>query len=325
MTQSITQAPELVERVMYPLMFDTYDSLPAHYTAIADVKPVTAEVLYGDRGDVLTNVGRPVFTEDGKEVDATEFGSGWSWRIKVGVLKRRIEIPRRLFEAANGIARVTSLLTDTAKAWGEYYRNAKDGFVAQQFMEGMLTAGSLVFDGSFPNEPDPFPKFIYDGGPWFDDAHPLSASADLLSNIDATRTLDTAGLEAAVTQFQTGAALDERGERINLKADTLLVGSDLQFTAQVLLESAQLPGGVNNDINTMQGRLNVVVNPFLTATGAWWLGAAKKGYRVYDQGAPLLEQQYEAKRQVFHIVSYSGFGAGVTNWRYWQSNNKAIA
>ena len=75
----------------------------------------------------------------------------------------------------------------------------------------------------------------------------------------------------------------------------------------------------------MRGALNLVVNPFLTATGAWWIGKRGAGYRVYDQGAPLLENQYEAKRQIFHVVSYSGFGAGVTNWRYWQANNKAAA
>lgn len=65
--------------------------------------------------------------------------------------------------------------------------------------------------------------------------------------------------------------VDERGLKIQMMPDILVVPRALEFTAEKLVQSVHLPGTDFNDINPMQGKFKVVVLDYLTDDDVWFL------------------------------------------------------
>lgn len=86
-----------------------------------------------------------------------------------------------------------------------------------------------------------------------------------------TAALSSASLQAALTamlKFTNSA-----GKRIGVQGRYLLLPPDLFFTGQVILNSAQVPGSANNDINPVKGALVPVNVPNWTDTNNWYVMA----------------------------------------------------
>lgn len=89
------------------------------------------------------------------------------------------------------------------------------------------------------------------------------------SNAIGDLALSEANLEIA---FKLAAEqVDERGLKIQMNVTTLVVPRALEFTAEKIAKSVQLPGTANNDINPMKGRFNVIVLDYLTDVNNWYL------------------------------------------------------
>lgn len=84
-----------------------------------------------------------------------------------------------------------------------------------------------------------------------------------------TTALSQTSLQAVVTAMKNRK--DSKGQLIAFKPDTLLVPAGLEFTARTILETTQVLGSANNDINPIKGSLNLVVWPFLTSSTAWFV------------------------------------------------------
>lgn len=84
-----------------------------------------------------------------------------------------------------------------------------------------------------------------------------------------TTALNSTSLQAAITAMKTRR--DSKNQIIGFQPDTLLVPTSLEFTARAILESTQVLGSANNDINVLKGSLNLVVWPYLTSSTAWFL------------------------------------------------------
>lgn len=65
--------------------------------------------------------------------------------------------------------------------------------------------------------------------------------------------------------------VDENGGKIQMNPRKLIVPGALEFTAEKIAKSIQLPGTNNNDINPMRGRFQVIVLDYLTDPTAWFL------------------------------------------------------
>lgn len=89
------------------------------------------------------------------------------------------------------------------------------------------------------------------------------------SNAIGALALSEANLEVAMKL--AAEQVDEKGLKIQMMPDTLVVPRALEFTAEKITKSVQLPGTNNNDINPMQGRFNVVVLDYLTDVDNWFL------------------------------------------------------
>jgi hypothetical protein len=65
--------------------------------------------------------------------------------------------------------------------------------------------------------------------------------------------------------------IDETGGKIQMNPKILVVPGALEFQAEKIAKSIQLPGTNNNDINPMRGRFQVIVLDYLTDPTAWFL------------------------------------------------------
>jgi len=131
----------------------------------------------------------------------------------------------------------------------------------------------------------------YDGQSLFSTAHPTNSGT--YSN-RTTNALSAASLADAMSQMMT--VPDDSGTPLGILPDTLVIGPKLQWTASELLESPVVvykgsttdSASPTNYRNAFQGRLNVVISPFLTGTSDdyWFLLDTKRPIR-----AVLLQQR----------------------------------
>ena len=100
--------------------------------------------------------------------------------------------------------------------------------------------------------------------------HPRADGGTAQSNASATGiTLTEANLNTALLAMR--AQLDDKGMKIAVKADTIIVPPALEKTAQILTNSKFRPGTADNDFNYYEGLLKVVSWDWLTSSTIWFL------------------------------------------------------
>jgi phage major head subunit gpT-like protein len=98
---------------------------------------------------------------------------------------------------------------------------------------------------------------IYDGKTLFHADH---------SNLGSVA-LGESTLSAAITAMREQTS--EKGNPLNIEPGYLVVPPELEFTAKKLVHSALVPGSDFNDINVLQGIVEVLVEPLLTDANNW--------------------------------------------------------
>src|SRR3990167_8072636 len=99
--------------------------------------------------------------------------------------------------------------------------------------------------------------------------HPNVAGGTYANELATAADFSETALEQAMIDL--AKMTDDRGNRINISAHTILLPPDIQFEVRRLLESQGRLGTANNDPNLHNGALKMVVNPYLTDTDAWFL------------------------------------------------------
>src|SRR3990167_157967 len=109
-----------------------------------------------------------------------------------------------------------------------------------------------------------------DAKPLLSTIHPRADGGTAQSNASSTGiTLTEPNLETARIAFRK--ILDDKGMRIMLKPDTLVVPIDLEKTASIIVNSQLRPGTANNDWNIYKGAFKVVGWEYITSTTSWFL------------------------------------------------------
>jgi len=108
-----------------------------------------------------------------------------------------------------------------------------------------------------------------DGKELFATDHPLVGGGTQKNELTSAADLEIDSLEQALIDIR--ATTDDRGKLINLRPRTLIVPPELERKALEIMGSSLDPESANNTINVYKGRLNVVVNDFLTDTDAWFI------------------------------------------------------
>lgn len=113
-----------------------------------------------------------------------------------------------------------------------------------------------------------------DNKPLFSTLHPRADGGTAQSNASSTGlTLTEGNLETQMTQGRK--LLDDKGQRIVLRYNRLIVPVDLEKTAMIITNSTLRPGTANNDVNVYSNRFQVMAWEYLTSATAWFLQDAR--------------------------------------------------
>ncbi len=109
-----------------------------------------------------------------------------------------------------------------------------------------------------------------DGKPLLSTSHPRSDGGTAQSNASST------GLILAEDNLQTARVamrnqLDDKGMKIDVLPDTLVIPIDLEKTAAEIIQSNGRQGTADNDMNFQKGKYKIVDWIYLTSTTAWFL------------------------------------------------------
>lgn len=161
-------------------------------------------------------------------------------------------------------------------------------------------------------------KPIYDGKALFANDHPLLDSARTVQNV-ITGGLNDVNLKIAMKCMRE--QLDEAGGLIQMVPDTLVIPPSLEHLAMELTKSTHKPGTDLNDINTLAGKLKIVVMDYLgeVAGGsdkAWFLmDSNRHELNFFWRIRPEFKSEEEFDNFVAKYRGYMRYSYGVSDFR----------
>lgn len=163
-----------------------------------------------------------------------------------------------------------------------------------------------------------------DGKPLCSTLHSRADGGTAQSNASST------GIVLSETNLETGRlagekALNDKGEIVNFKMDTLVLPVDLRKTAQILTESSMRPGTANNDVNVYEGVFNVIPWRYITSTTAWFLmDKSNKLLNWFWRIRPEFKNDYNFDADAALYKVRVRFAYGWSDWRgIWGSKGDA--
>lgn len=126
-----------------------------------------------------------------------------------------------------------------------------------------------------------------DGVPLISASHPNVAGGTWSNQIAVAADLSEAALEQASIDIM--GFTDDRGLKIMVKPQKLIVPKELTFEAARLLETEGRPGTANNDLNALKSKgvfKELAINQYLTDPDAWFIKTdAPDGLKYFERRA----------------------------------------
>lgn len=167
--------------------------------------------------------------------------------------------------------------------------------------------GANVLNGAFDT------TLIADGLALCHTAHPLLGGGTYPNRLSPDSDISVTSLQDALIIFEN--MVNERGLRMRLEPRDLWIPPALQFVAGEVLQSQFKPYTGNNEINTVQGRLQIAVGHFFTSNTKWWVLAKEHFMKFKWRAKPTTDSidDFETKG-VKHSI-YFRQSAGATHWQ----------
>lgn len=155
---------------------------------------------------------------------------------------------------------------------------------------------------------------IYDSVYLCSASHPYEGGkAGTQSNL-VTGALSDTTLKSAITLMRK--VLDNGGKKVVFMPDTLVVPPELEWLAIELTKSAQKVGTSDNDINSLSGRLKVMVADYLTSSTAWFVMDSKRhGLNFFWRVKPEFAKATDSDNFVAKYNGRMRYSYGVSDWR----------
>jgi len=323
---SISEIDAVVKQAALPIMLSAYRGATPFYSRVCTVvdNSQASHPYLGHRALDVIGPGQFQEIELGQELPATNMGNGYPRQGRIRKMGSKLGLPKEFFFASSWQADLIGRVRGLADTWGRNAMTGKDKFVAGMLLDGTLSAGSMTyFNNSFTGFPDSTAGKTYDGTAFFvASGKPITGASTTFTNLTVSRSLSSANLQTTLTTVESTNAIDERGEKIDVSSEFLVTGKDLEFTADTILNSAQVAGSANNDVNPLRGKLTSVATPHLTTAGAWWL-LNRQNIVAIDSGEPVIEVVQVGELVEVRAVYY--FGAYVQDWRGSYACNKAAS
>lgn len=170
----------------------------------------------------------------------------------------------------------------------------------------------------------------YDGGdavPLCSTVHPRSDGGSSQSNASSTSiTLTDTNLETGRTEFRQ--QLDDRGMRIQVMPNVLVIPIDLEKDAKILVGSNLRPGSADNDINIYQGMFKVIAWEYITNNNTQWILLDTNQHKLnwFWRVNPEFKQDNAFDTGMALFKTRTRFSNGWSDWRgVWGSQGNAAS
>ncbi|WP_373088681.1 Mu-like prophage major head subunit gpT family protein [Zhongshania sp.] len=158
-----------------------------------------------------------------------------------------------------------------------------------------------------------------DGVSLINSAHPNFAGGTQSNTLAVAADLSEASLEQACIDIAKWT--NDRGLKIALRPDKLIIPVDLAFEAERILKTPQRVGTANNDVNALyhMGKFpgGIVVNHYLTDTDAWFIRTNLKsdGLKHFQRRKMefAIDNDFDTENAKFKASERYSFGW--TDWR----------
>ena len=296
--------------------------------------PATTEAFYvgftsdGRRTSMIPQIYRMENSQRAYEehIGVGQFSSsGWDFEQtgRVGYDDRNKGYGKRFTHAefAKGFVVQRKLIDDNLTA--VVFDNANElGDAAFRFRE---KAAAALFNNSLTDSGTDEWGFPI-AGP---DAVGLGSAAHPYSPIDTTTQANEGVLALTATNLATTrrlhmALVDDRGDKLNIMPDLLLVPPELEDTALTLVRSTLDPASANNAINPQAGRFQVATWHYLTDGTVWFMidsGRMKRDLIWYER-IPVefgKEENFDTFEAKFR--AYMRFSRGFRDYRWVYAQN----
>jgi phage major head subunit gpT-like protein len=146
-------------------------------------------------------------------------------------------------------------------------------------------------------------------------SHPRSDGGTAQSNASASGiTFGDDNLETA--RLAMRAQLDDKGQKIQVMPDTLLIGPTLEKDANILIKSNLRAGTGDNDLNFYAGKFKIVAWDYLTSTTAWFLiDSSQHELTWFWRVKPEFKQDTAFDTGMALFKSRMRFSNGWSDWR----------
>jgi len=230
----------------YKMAFGGYTEHPTVYDKIFNVKSSTRATEYVS---AISGLGLPTVKVEGNDHDYDSPKQLYDGSVTHVSYAQGVRITKEAMDDDE-----YGVFTKLPTAMGRGFAQRVETEAANCFNNGFTTFtgadGVAMFSTVHPKNPDEATTYI---------TNTPAAAADL----------SVASLKSAITAFEN--MTDERGLKFSQKAKTLLVPSDLKWTAMEILESALEPYIVENTKNVLNNSLSLVVWPYLSDADSWFM------------------------------------------------------
>ena len=154
-----------------------------------------------------------------------------------------------------------------------------------------------------------------DGATLCSATHNLVGGGSFRNQLAVPADLTQTSLEQAIQDLMDW--VDDRSLKIRIMPKTLLVPTQLNFTARKLLETDYVVGSADNDKNPIPGLFqDLVVSPYLTDTDAWFIVTdCDDGMVWYNRRNAELNRDNEFDTQNLKFATTRRFSSSWTNPR----------
>lgn len=161
-----------------------------------------------------------------------------------------------------------------------------------------------------------------DGVSLFNTAHPLLGGGTYSNQLATLSDFSVTALQDSIILYEN--MVNERGLRMMLSPRKVYGPPEMQFVFQEVLQSQYRPYTGNNEINSVQGRVEPSVLHFLNTSTGWYLSSDEtetNNVKFKWRAKPVTDtiDDFETKGTKHSIVFRAS--AGATDWRGWVQGN----
>ena len=153
-------------------------------------------------------------------------------------------------------------------------------------------------------------------------AHPYSPVDATTQTNEGTLTLTKDNVKT--TRQAMMAFVDDRGDKLNVMPDTLIVPPELEDDALTIIRSSLDPNSGNNAINPQAGRFAVVTWHYLTDATAWFMvdsGRMKRDLIWYERIPVEFDREQDFDTFEAKFRAYMRFSRGWRDYRWVYGQN----